>query len=58
VSGVMANGSPGSKDIPLPAGSYYFQKGGEVHVTKCLSASGCVFFVNQAGKFDYTKAEK
>jgi beta-alanine degradation protein BauB len=58
VSGVMANGPPGSKDIPLPAGSYYFQKGGETHVTKCLTGSECVFFVNQTGKFDYMKAEK
>ena len=36
VSGVMANGRPESKDILLSAGSYYFQKGGETHVTKCL----------------------
>src|ERR1700722_11866125 len=28
LTGVMVNGRPGSKDIPLPAGSYYFQKGG------------------------------
>src|SRR5262245_18978713 len=24
VSGVMANGVPGSRDVPLPAGSYFF----------------------------------
>jgi hypothetical protein len=58
VSGVMANGRPGSKDILLPPGSYYFQKGGETHVTKCLTGSECVFFVSQVGKFDYMKAEK
>jgi beta-alanine degradation protein BauB len=58
VSGVMANGPPGSKDIPLPPGSYYFQKGGETHVTKCLTGSECVSFVSQVGKFDYMKAEK
>ncbi len=57
LTGVMVNGRPGSKDIPLPAGSYYFQKGGEVHVTKCLTATECVFFVNQIGKFDFMKAE-
>lgn len=57
VTGVMVNGRPGSKDIPLPAGSYYFQKGGEVHVTKCLTATECVFFVNQIGKFDLMNAE-
>jgi hypothetical protein len=53
VSGVMANGEPGSRDIPLPAGSYFFQQGGEPHVTKCLSPNGCIFFVSQNGKFDY-----
>ena len=53
VSGVMVNGKPGSPDVPLPAGSYFFQKGGEPHVTKCLSPEGCIFFVNQNGKFDY-----
>jgi beta-alanine degradation protein BauB len=53
VSGVMANGKPGSTDIPLPAGSYFFQKGGEKHVTKCTSKEDCVFFVSQNGKFDY-----
>jgi len=58
VSGVMTNGRPGSRDIPLPAGSYYFQKGGEEHVTKCLTSGECVFFVNQSGKFDYAKAAK
>jgi beta-alanine degradation protein BauB len=53
LSGVMVNGKPGSTDISLPPGSYFFQKGGERHVTKCTSKEGCVFFVNQSGKFDY-----
>src|SRR5215471_10881265 len=47
------NKKPDSPDVPLPAGSYYFQKGGEPHVTKCLSPDGCIFFVSQTGKFDY-----
>lgn len=53
ISGVAANGLPGSKDIGLPVGSYWFQKGGEAHVTKCLSPNECIFFISQAGKFDY-----
>lgn len=53
VSGVMVNKNPEGPDVPLPAGSYYFQKGGEPHVTKCLSAEGCTFFASQDGKFDY-----
>jgi len=53
VSGVMVNKKPDGPDVSLPAGSYYFQKGGEPHVTKCVSPDGCVFFVSQNGKFDY-----
>ena len=53
VSGVAVNGLPGSTDVPLPAGSYWFQKGGERHVTKCISPNECLFFISQQGKFDY-----
>jgi hypothetical protein len=53
VSGVMVNKTPDGRDVPLPAGSYFFQEGGEPHVTKCISPNECVFFINQNGKFDY-----
>jgi hypothetical protein len=53
VSGVAVNGAPGSTDVPLPVGSYWFQKGGEHHVTKCISPNECLFFISQQGKFDY-----
>jgi len=53
VSGVMVNKTPDSPDVPLPVGSYYFQKGDERHVTKCISPNECIFFVSQNGKFDY-----
>jgi hypothetical protein len=53
ISGVAVNGVPGSTDIPLPVGSYWFQKGGERHVTKCISPNECLFFIGQQGKFDY-----
>lgn len=53
VSGVLVNKKPDAADVLLPPGSYYFQKGGERHVTKCTSKEGCVFFVSQNGKFDY-----
>jgi beta-alanine degradation protein BauB len=52
ISGVGANGVPGSADVELPAGSYWFQKGKEAHVTKCLSATECIFFISQLGPFD------
>jgi len=55
ISGVMVNKTPDGPDVPLPVGSYYFQKGGELHVTKCISPSECVFFVNQNGKFVFNK---
>jgi len=53
ISGVAVNGKPGTKDIALPVGSYWFQKGGESHVTKCISPNECIFFINQSDKFDY-----
>jgi len=53
VSGVMVNKKPDSPDVALPVGSYFFQKGGESHVTKCISPNECIFFINQAGKFDF-----
>ena len=56
VSGVMVNGKPDSADVPLPEGSYWFQKAGEPHVTKCLSPNGCIFMISQNGKFDYHPA--
>lgn len=52
VSGVGVNGPPGSKDVPLPVGSYWSQKGGESHVSKCISSNECIFFISQTIKFD------
>ena len=53
ISGVMASGLEGEPDIPLAPGSYWFEKGKQRHVTKCLSANECVFFQSQAGKADF-----
>jgi hypothetical protein len=53
ISGVAVNGKPGTPDVQLPVGSYWLQKGGENHVTKCVSPNECVFFLSQTGKFDY-----
>ncbi len=53
ISGVAVNGLAGSPDVPLPVGSYWFQKGGERHVTKCISPNECIFFISQNEKFDY-----
>lgn len=56
ISGVGANGPVGRTDVPLPVGSYWFQKGGEPHITRCLSPNECIFFINQSTKFDYIEA--
>lgn len=56
IAGVAVNGTPGSTDVELPVGSYWLQKGGEAHVTKCVSANECLFFISQEGKFDYLPA--
>lgn len=56
ISGVAVNATPqmAEQASPLPAGSYWFQKGDEAHVTRCISATECVFFISQQGAFDYT----
>jgi hypothetical protein len=57
ISGVAVNGKQGSQDVQLPAGSYWYQKGGEPHITKCVSPNECLFFISQKGKFDYLPAK-
>lgn len=58
IKGVGANQLPGGKVIPLPAGSYWFQKGEEAHVTQCLSKEDCLFFIVQPGAFDYAPVNR
>jgi hypothetical protein len=54
ITGVVANEqSSTAKDRPLGPGSYWFQRGNEDHVTKCLSNIDCVTFVSQSDKFDF-----
>jgi hypothetical protein len=57
VAGVVSNGLPGVPDVPLAAGSRWFQKGNEAHVTKCVSSTECVFFITQEDKFDFFPVE-
>lgn len=53
ISGVVVNNQPGQTDVPLATGSYWFQRGEENHVTKCISKVECVFVTNQSDKFDF-----
>lgn len=52
IIGVVVNQRPEQADQPLAPGSYWFQKGGEPHVTKCLSQGECLIFVTSQGRFD------
>jgi len=57
ITGIVANERLGAAfDRPLRPGSYWFQKGSEKHVTKCLSAEACLIFVTSKGRFDYLPA--
>ena len=58
ISGVAANGVPDAADVQLPVGSYWYQKGGEAHVTKCLSGHECLFLISQDTPFDYVAEGK
>lgn len=58
ISGVVVNGKPGSQDITLPVGSYFFQKGGETHITKCISPNECIVFLSQNAKYDFIPTTK
>lgn len=56
IRGVAVNTQAGRNDVELPVGSYWFQRGKEKHVTKCVSDSDCLFFIVQPAKFDYLPA--
>ena len=59
ISGVGVNTKVGGgKDVALPVGSYWLQKGGEPHVTKCISPTECIFYLSQDDAFDYSPAKK
>jgi hypothetical protein len=54
ISGVVANERPSADpDRPLMPGSYWYQKGKEAHVTKCISPTECLIFVTSTGPFDF-----
>ena len=53
IKGVGANDPVTAAPKPLPVGSYWFQRGEENHITRCLSTTDCLFFIVQPGKFDY-----
>jgi quercetin dioxygenase-like cupin family protein len=52
IQGTVLNYRPGGKKTPLTPGSYWFQRGGEPHVTECVTKGGCMAFMYQPVKFD------
>jgi hypothetical protein len=57
IEGTAINAQGGRNDVPLPVGSYWFQRGEEPHVTKCVSDADCLFFIVQPDKFDYVPSK-
>lgn len=53
IEGVGSNHPVNGEAVPLPTGSYWYQRGEEAHITECLSETDCLFFIVQPGKFDY-----
>lgn len=53
IAGVVSNERSGDPDRPLMAGSYWYQKGKEPHITKCISQVECLIFVTSQGAFDF-----
>ncbi|MDH7972849.1 DUF4437 domain-containing protein [Sphingomonas sp. AR_OL41] len=54
VSGTLSNeASDDAAARSLEPGSYWFQKGGEPHVTNCISQTACLIFVTSKGTFDF-----
>lgn len=53
LTGTVVNSEVGQPDIPLQAGSYWFQEGRKKHVTKCVSDTDCMVFLSQRAKFDF-----
>ena len=59
ITGVVANErGVTDPDRPLMAGSYWYQKGREGHVTKCISQTECLIFVTSSGPFDFVVLTK
>lgn len=57
IKGAAVNTQAGRNDVVLPVGSYWFQRGKEPHVTKCVSETECLFFIVQPDRFDYLPAK-
>jgi hypothetical protein len=54
IAGTVTNERMGSVTArSLSAGSYWYQRGGEAHVTSCISPTECLIFVTSNGPFDF-----
>jgi hypothetical protein len=58
VEGAVTNAEPGQPEVVLGPGSYYFQKGKNDHVTKCVGSADCLIYVSQSKPFDFIPSAK
>ena len=58
VEGTVTNAEIGQLEIPLGAGSYFFQRGNVDHVTKCVSNTDCLFYLSQSKPLDFIVHKK
>ena len=57
ISGTMAMAGADGKETKFPPGSFYTQPNTYPHVTKCLSGSDCLTYVEADGKWDLKPVE-
>ncbi len=60
ISGSMVHAIDGAAprdDVILPEGSFYKIPKNVAHVSKCVSATDCITFLYQDGKFDFIPVE-
>lgn len=57
ISGTMAMAGADGKEMKFPPGSFYTQPNTFPHVTKCLTASGCLVYLEADGKWDLKPVE-
>ena len=58
VEGSVTNAEAGQQEVVLGPGSYYFQKGKAVHVTKCIGNTDCLIYISQSKAFDFIPSKK
>lgn len=53
ISGTVVNFEQGQQEIPMSAGSYWFQRGKVNHVTRCVSGTDCLIYLSMSAPHDF-----